>query len=306
MNTMNFYKNTLKIVALLLFGTLYAQQEPNYALYRYTMNAINPAYAAADGTTSLTSNFRSQWIDVQDAPETQTFFFQTPLTENLGIGLSIVNDNVFVENRTSFNVDFSYKLQLNESTNVFLGLKAGGRTYNVDQGGFSNFSFNAGQIDPAVANIDTGFRPNIGIGAYLVNDKYFISLSVPGLLLSERVNVDNGRVSIANERAHFYLSGGYNFDLSDKVEFRPSTMVRYVNGNGVAADMTAAFRYNQRFEAGVMYSTDSVWAGTIMFNLADWMDFGYAYGGSARSELSTFNDGTHEILVRFNFPKASN
>lgn len=304
MNTMNFYKNTLKIVALLLFGTLYAQQEPNYFLYRYTMNAVNPAYAAADGTTSLTSNLRSQWIGVDDAPETQTFFFQTPLAENLGVGLTIVNDNIFVENRTSFNVDFSYKLQLNESTNIFLGLKAGGRTYNVDQGGFSNFGFNNGQVDQAVANIDDGFRPNLGVGAYLVNDKYFLSLSVPGLLLSDRVNVENGRVSIANEKAHFYLAGGYNFDLSDMFEFRPSAMVRYVSGNPIATDLTAAFRYNQRFEFAGMYSTDSVWSGSIMFNLADWMDFGYAYGGSARSELSTFNDGTHEVLVKFKFPKA--
>lgn len=302
---MKFYKNTLKIVALLLFGTLYAQQEPNYALYRYTMNAINPAYAAADGNTSLTSNFRSQWVSVEGSPETQTFFFATPLTEKFGIGLSVVNDAVFVENRTSFNVDFSYKLKFNETTDIFLGIKAGGRTYNVDQNGFSNFNFNSGQIDPAVGNIDTGFRPDLGLGAYLSNDKYFISLSATNLLSSERIDVENNRVTTANGRVHLYLSGGYNFDLSDKFEFRPSALLRHVSGNPLSADMTAAFRYDKRFELGAMYSTDSAWAATLMFNLADWMDFGYAYGGSSRDELSSVNDGTHEILVRFNFPKAS-
>lgn len=304
-NTMKFYKNTLHIVALFLFCTLYAQQEPNYALYRYTMNAINPAYAAAEGNTSLTSNFRSQWSGVQDAPETQTFFFQTPLTEKFGIGLSIINDEVFVENRTTFNVDFSYKLKFNGSTDFFLGLKAGGRTYNIDQGGFSRFNFNSGQVDPAIGNIDEGFRPNLGVGAHLLNDKYFVSFSINGLLQSERLNIDDGRVTTANERAHFYLSGGYDFDLSDKFEFRPSAILRYVNESSLSSDFTVAFRYNKRFELGGMYSTDSAWAATLMFNLADWMDFGYAYGGSSRSELNDSNNGTHEVLVRFNFLKKS-
>ena len=103
MNTMNFYKNILKVGALLLFSTLYAQQEPTYALYRYSMNAVNPAYAAVNGESMLTTNLRSQWIDVDGAPETQTVFFSTPLTEKLGIGLTIINDAVFVENRTRRN-----------------------------------------------------------------------------------------------------------------------------------------------------------------------------------------------------------
>ena len=306
MNTMNFYKNILKVGALLLFSTLYAQQEPTYALYRYSMNAVNPAYAAVNGESMLTTNLRSQWIDVDGAPETQTVFFSTPLTEKLGIGLTIINDAVFVENRTSFNVDLSYKLKLNETSDIYLGIKAGARTYDIDRGRFGTFNFNNGQIDPSISNIDTGFRPTIGAGALLQNDKYFVSLSVPILLLSERVDINNGRVSAAGERAHIYLAGGYNFDLSDKFEFRPSTMVRAVGGLPLSADITAAFRYLEKFEVAGMYSTDDNWAASIMFNLADWMDFGYAYGGATRNQLNSINDGTHEVLVRFKFNGSNN
>ncbi len=298
---MKYFKNTLKIVMLLLVGTLYAQQQPNYALYRYTMNAINPAYAGADGMTNLTLNLRSQWVDVAGAPETQTAFFSTQLNDKIGLGMSIINDDVFVENTTSYNIDFSYKLQLNETSNLFLGLKAGGSSYNVRQRDLANLDF---PTDPALGNLDTGFRPNVGLGAYLVHDKYFVSLSVPRLLLSERVSVDNGRVTTADEKAHFYLSGGYNFDISDIVEFRPSTMVRYVGGAPLSADITAAFRFYERFELAPMYRTDGGWAGTLMFNLSDWMDLGYAYEGSSRDVLNNINDGTHEILLRFNFPKS--
>jgi len=295
---MNFYKNILKIVAILLFGSLYAQQEPNYSLYRYTMNVINPAYAGADGNTSLTSNIRSQWATVQDAPETQSFFYTQPIGNKIGIGLSIVSDQVFIESQTSFNIDFSYRLQVSEATNLFLGLKAGGSSYDIDRNNLANIGLPS---DPALSNIDTGFRPNFGAGAYLMHDKYFLSLSVPHILSSERIDKSEGRVTQATQEAHVYLSGGYNFDLSTNTEFRPSTMVRYVSGSPISLDLTAAFRFYNRFEIGASYRTDEAISGLLMLNVADWMDVGYAYESSTRDEISNNSNGTHEVLVRFNF-----
>ncbi len=305
MNTMKFYKNTLRIIAILLFGTLYAQQEPNYSLYRYTMNVINPAYAGADGNTSLTSSFRSQWISVQGAPETQSFFYSQPFGDKVGLGLSLVSDQVFVESQTSFNIDFSYRLQVSETANLFLGLKAGGSTYSVDRDDLFNLG---GQVDPALSNIDTAFRPNFGAGAYLLHDKYFLSLSVPRLFSNERIARASGRVTQATQEAHIYLSGGYNFNINENTEFRPSTMIRYVGGAPLSLDLTAAFRFYDRFEVGAAYRTDEAFSGLFMVNLADWMDIGYAYESSTRDEITSNSNGTHEILVKFNFKnrKASN
>ena len=300
MNTLKFFKNALKIVAILFFGTLYAQQEPNYTLYRYTMNVINPAYAGADGNTSLTSNIRSQWITVQGAPETQSFFYSQPIGDKIGVGLSLVADQVFVESQTGFNIDFSYKLQVAESANLFLGVKAGGSTYNINRGRLGNNGFDS---DPALNNIDTGFKPNFGAGAYLLHNDYFVSLSVPSILSSERIDEENGRVTQATEEAHVYLSGGYNFRINENTEFRPSTLVRYVSGSPISADITAALRLYNRFEFGAAYRTDQALSGLLMINLADWMDFGYAYESSTRDEISGVSNGTHELLVRFNFKK---
>ncbi|WP_370104047.1 type IX secretion system membrane protein PorP/SprF [Winogradskyella sp.] len=302
MKTMNFYRNTLIIIAILLFGSIYAQQEPNYSLYRYTMNVINPAYAGADGNTSLTSNFRSQWISVEGAPETQSFFYSQPIGDKIGVGISLVGDQVFIERQTSFNIDFSYRLQISEATNLFLCLKAGGNTYNIDRDNLANLGF---QPDPALSNLDTGFRPNFGAGAYLKHEDYFVSLSVPSILSSERIDESEGRITQATEEAHVYLSGGYNFALGANTEFRPSTIVRYVSGTPLSADITAAFRFYKRFEVGAAYRTDEAFAGLMMINIADWMDIGYAYESSTRNELSNVSNGTHEVLVRFNFKKKS-
>lgn len=296
---MKYFKNTLTIVAFLLIGTLYAQQEPNYSLYRYSMNVINPAYAGADGSTSLTANLRSQWVNVEGAPETQSFFFAKPLGKRVGIGASVVNDKVFVENRTSFSIDFSYMVPMSNETKLFLGLKAGGSTYDVDRGRLSNYPIFPG--DPALDNIDTGFNPNVGVGGYLMNEKYFISLSMPTLLLSQSINNKDGRVTYATDKTHVYLSGGYNFTVSDSVEFLPYTMVRYVGGSPLSVDINASFRFYSKLELGASYSTDKALTGLFVVDLADWAKIGYAYQGSTRSEVSGVSNGTHEILFRLNF-----
>ena len=296
---MRYFKNTLRIVVLLLFGTIYAQQEPNYSLYRYSMNVINPAYAGADGNTSITANIRSQWVNVQDAPETQSFFFATPLGKRVGIGVSVVSDKTFIEKQTSYNIDFSYQLPISDGTNLYLGLKAGGGTYDIDRNGLSNYSIFP--IDPAIENIDDGFNPNFGIGGYLVNDKYFISLSIPALLKTDSVDSDSGRVTYATSNAHVYFSGGYNFRLNDNTEFRPSTLIRYVSGAPLSLDITAAFKFFDSFEVGAAYRTDNAITGLMMLSLADWVNIGYAYDSSTVNEISDVSNGTHEILFRLNF-----
>ncbi len=295
---MKFIKNTLRIVVLLLFATVYAQQEPNYSLYRYSMNVINPAYAGADGNTSITANLRSQWVNVQDAPETQSFFFATPLGKRVGIGISVVSDQTFIEKQTSYSIDFSYQLPISDDTSIYLGLKAGGGTYDIDSNGLSNYSIFP--IDPAIDNIDDGFNPNFGIGAYLVNDKYFVSLSVPALLKTDSVDSDSGRVAYATSNAHVYFSGGYNFRLNDNTEFRPSTLIRYVSGVPLSVDITAAFKFFDKFEVGAAYRTDDAITGLMMLSLADWVNIGYAYDSSTVNEISDISNGTHEILFRLN------
>lgn len=298
MNKIKLNIYIIRIGVLLVFGSIYGQQQPNYALYRYTMNAINPSYAGSNGLTNLTVNIRSQWTNIEDAPKTETFFFSTPINERIGIGLSVINDQVFVERNTRFTADLSYKLQFNYNTQLFFGLKVGGSTYNINRNGLANLDL---VFDSALGNIDSGFKPNIGVGAHIINDNYFVSLSSPNLLIGDRIDVDNGRVRAESDNIHVYLTGGYNFEVSDMVEFRPSVMMRYVNGSPFSSDITAAFKYDKKIELGAMYRTDGGWAGTLMFDFIEWMDIGYAYEGSTRAQINDTSNGTHEFFIRFSY-----
>lgn len=296
-------KNTLLIfflsLSLLITSGLFAQQDPDNVLYRYTMNTINPAFAGADGTTSFTFDFRSQWQGIDGAPRTQKFFASIPLNQRVGVGASVVNDQTFIEQQTAVFADFSYKLQLSSNLDLFLGLKAGGNFFSVNADGLQTFN---AVVDPLLQN-QSKFNPNVGLGFLLKHENYFVSLSTPRLLSTSRLDEIDGVVTEATDELHLFLSSGYDFTIANEWLFKPSFLVRYVQGAPLSLDLTAAFEYNKIVEFGIAYRTDVAISGLALFNIADWITAGYAYDNSLRSELSGIDSGTHEVLIIFRLPQ---
>jgi type IX secretion system PorP/SprF family membrane protein len=283
--------------ALLLFGSaLFAQQESAFTMYRYHMNIVNPAYAGVDNETLIMGSIRSQWAGIEDAPETQAVSFGTTLGRNLGFGVSMVSDKTFIEKQTMLGVDFSYKLKISETTDLYLGIKAGGNFYDVNTSGLQTY---LPQSDPSLSSINH-FNPNVGVGALLKKQKYFVSLSVPKILNTERAKKDDAIVSVATDRPHVYLSGGYDFDLNQSLVLKPSTLLRYVNGAPISVDFNAMLQIQKNFEIGATYRTDKAFAGLVDFTISKRMMIGYAYEVSTRVELASARN-TNEFFVRFKF-----
>lgn len=275
--------------------TTHAQQQNYYAFYRQNMNIYNPAFAGAEGNTTLVGIYKSQWEGVKDAPESQAFSFGTYAGKRVGIGLSVVNDVTFVEEQMSVNADFSYVLPLSEQTNLFLGLKAGGNFYNLNVSGIETWSY---EVDPSLIGFSR-FNPNLGVGAYLKNGNYFISLSAPRIFATERAREEEGVFTTAADRPHFYLAGGYFFRLSSSLVLEPTTMVRYVKGAPVSVDVTAILRLEERFGIGAGYRTDKSLYVLTLIQVVDWLQAGYAYESALRSEITDVSSGSHELFVNF-------
>jgi type IX secretion system PorP/SprF family membrane protein len=294
--TMKRYINKFIVLFLIFTGTtLYAQQQNSYTFYRQNMNIVNPAYAGADGNTTFAGIFRSQWSGVKNAPEAQAFSFGTYSGKRVGVGLSVENDRTFVEQQTFVTADFSYRLPMNEQLDLFLGLKAGGNFYNVNTSELETWNY---EVDPSLVGLSR-FNPNVGVGAYLKHEKYYISLSAPKILETKRAREEEGIVTTAADRVHMYLSGGYDFRLNSTLELKPSVMLRYVDGAPVSVDFTALMNIHNNFEVGAAYRTDEAISGLALIKVIDWFDFGYAYESSLRSELQNVSNGTHELFVRF-------
>lgn len=293
---MKFYIKQLVVLGMVCFGiSSHAQQKNNYSFYRQNMNILNPAYAGADGKTVLTGSIRSQWQGVKNAPESQTFSFGTAMGKRVGLGLSVENDKTFVEKQTTVNLDFSYMLPLGANLDLFLGIKAGGNFYDVNSSGLNTWNYDT---DPSLENLSR-FNPNMGVGAYLKHKDFYISLSAPRIFETKRAKEEDGLVTTAADRLHYYLSGGYDLPLNDIFTLKPSIMMRYVQGAPLSTDLTALLNVDQKFEFGGSYRTDKAFTSLFYVNVLKWLQAGYAYENSWRSEISNVSGGTHEILVKF-------
>jgi len=282
---------------MMAVGTTSAQQDPNYTFYRFNMNLINPAFAGAMDKTNIGLNVRSQWASIEGAPETQSLIFGTPVGKNVGVGLSVINDKTFVENQTSVSLDFSYKLKLNEGNDLYFGIKGGFASYDVNTDGLMTYGI---QQDMSLMDIDGRFNPNVGAGLYLKNEKYFLSLSVPKILTPDRLEQSDGLARLGVEKVHLYLTGGYDFLLSENVIFKPTALLRYVSASPISLDLTTLVEFHERFGLGAAYRLDESVSGLFLFR-TDWFDIGYAYEIAVENPIRGSDKGTHEVMMQITF-----
>ena len=270
---------------------VFSQQESYYTLYRYNMNIINPAYAGALGKNVFAFTSRRQWSSMQDAPSTLAFSYSSERENNVGLGLSVVSDKVFIEQQTFAYVDFSYKLDM-ESTQLYLGLKAGGNFYSADPRALSTYS----PTDPAQQELSS-FNPNVGAGAFLKGEVFWASFSIPRLFNVKREN-DNLAVT-AKDRVHSYLGGGVDLPIGSGLLIKPSVMMRKVKGLPVSTDITGMLSWQNQFDVGISYRTSSAFGLLAVVSLGGF-DIGYAYETPTVSSLSQLNLKTHEVVLRIN------
>jgi type IX secretion system PorP/SprF family membrane protein len=289
----------IKILLLILVvqSNLYGQQESLLSFYREHLNLVNPAFVGVEGTTNVKSTFREQWTGIENAPSTQALSFMSPLGKQFSFGVSVVHDQVFIEKQTFVAVDFSYQVILNEKVDLFMGLKLGGNNYEVNTAGLKTYNI---EVDPSLASISR-FNPNIGVGFYLKHDKYYVSLSTPRFLNTERARNEEGFATVATDRSHFYLSGGYNFMLNEKFDLLPSMMVRYVNGAPFNTDFTLTSVYNSSLHFGATYRTNQSFAGFTKMKINKNIFIGYAYEYIMSSDLIGRANGSNELFLQYTF-----
>jgi type IX secretion system PorP/SprF family membrane protein len=288
------------LATLMIMGALLSkgQQDPMYTQYIFNLQTVNPAYVGYWQTIGLTAISRHQWVGLGGHPTTQSFSFQTPLrSQNVGIGLNIVADKVGLEKRLLVSFDYSYQVLLSEHTSLRFGLK----------GGFTNYSNNLteyGQTDnisdPVFqTNIENKFMPNVGVGLFLSSPRYFLSLSLPGIIENNyQSNANN--YSSKSELRHFFFAGGMMFDLSENVKFKPTFMTKTVAGSPFEYDLTANFLLAEKFWIGGMYRSGDSYGAIAQWIINKKLRLGYAYDFTT-TDLKNYQNGVHEIMISFEF-----
>jgi len=280
--------------------TGFAQQDAQYTQYMYNTININPAYAGSRGVMSIFGLHRTQWVGLDGAPVTNSFSLNTPIkNSNLGIGLSVVNDRIGPTSDNTLSADISYTIQVAEETKLSFGVKASGNIFNLDVNKLTPQQ----AADPNLQNFKNEFSPNFGAGVYLHSDKYYLGLSVPNFLEDSKYN-DND-VAVFQERMNFYAIGGYVFDLSPSIKFKPAFLTKLVTGAPLQVDASANFLFFDKLMLGAAYRWDAAVSGMAGFQVTDGLYIGYGYDMET-TKLRNYNSGSHEIFLRFElFSKVS-
>ena len=293
-------KHLLVTIFSFVCVVIYSQQDAQYTQYMYNTISVNPAYAGSRGVLSFTGLHRSQWVGLEGAPRTQTLSIHSPLGRQVGLGFSIVNDDIGPTNETYFDVSFSYTISTSDEGKLSFGIKGGGHLLDVD---FAKLNQYVDQLTTS-NNINDKFSPNIGAGVYYHTDKFYAGLSVPNFLetdhFDESSDSNEASTFIAKERINYYFITGYVFDLTENWKFKPAGLVKMVVGAPLQVDVSANFMYNERLRIGAAYRWSAAWSAMAGFQVTDGIMVGLAYDRET-TDLgnTTFNDGSFEVILRF-------
>ena len=283
----------LFMVISLVSVVLRAQQDPQYSMHYLNGMAIHPGYAGSLGGVSANVLYRNQWTSMDGAPKTfsanaQMRYFK----DQLGTGLVFFNDQTGVFSRSAVNVAQAYHVRLDELT-VSFGLQAS----------FQQFSGNLTATKPVEAG-DQAFAANVsksvlnfGSGVYAYSDKFWFGFSIPYFLKSKWSNgVEAVDPYLAN---HMFISGG-GVLRAGAFQFKPSMLVKksYQSPYSIEAGCTVyAF---SKFGLGTNYRFGDALAFIGEFQIDDNLRLAYGFERSV-SNLQAFNNGTHELMLRYHF-----
>jgi type IX secretion system PorP/SprF family membrane protein len=262
----------------------------------YNTLSINPAYAGSRDVFSAVALHRSQWLGFNGAPTSQTLSAHTPISDGkMGLGFNIVNDQIGITQQTDINAIYSYALEMSRYTKLSFGINAGVNLMNIDYRDLNIFDPNDPEFNN---NIENKVSPQVGLGALLYNDQYFVGLSVPSLLRNDRFSDNSIADATVRDRLHYYLTAGVVFDLTPTLKFKPSVLFRHVSGSPLLAELSSNFLINDRFTLGAAYRLNSAFSGLVGFQASDSILLGIAYDRDI-STFSSYNDGSLEFFVRF-------
>ncbi len=275
-------------------AAIFAQKEPQYTQYMYNIGSFNPAYVGTVETAEIAGLYRTQWSGIPGAPKTIRFGVNLPFTnEKTGLGFNVVNDQIGPVSQTFIDIAYSYQVSLSDETKLSFGINAGGSLFDLD---FSKGDF---EIDnePLLGTQEPGkFYPTAGIGTFLYAENWYLGVSVPNVLPNSLY--DEALASVIDDELQLNMIGGYVFEFSDALKFKPAFLLNYQKGIPLNANVSANFLMGNVFTLGAAYRLDNAVSGLAGFQISNGMFIGYAYDYNTNS-LGEFNQGSHEVILKF-------
>jgi type IX secretion system PorP/SprF family membrane protein len=259
--------------------------------YRDHELLLNPATVGVALQSQLSLGVYKQWTGIEGAPLSEVLQYQMPMAQNGGLGAWIYNDSYGVTDNLQAGVAYAHRIPVK---NNFLSFGLSFSALMLHESRVTGLNDPA---DPAFAEpAGSLFGFNAGFGAYYSGERFYAGVSVPQLLTSDiKDNSLHGGIDFA--RMQYYFTGGYRFDVAQKISLTPSALLELSGATDAGYEVMLTAAYNRRFELGAGWASPSqlqlMLGATLMKNLS----LRYRFAQNLRSG---YHAGTsHFIVLQF-------
>jgi type IX secretion system PorP/SprF family membrane protein len=266
-----------------------AQEDPLYAQYLNNPFVLNPAYAGLNNLFNGAATYRKQWGGFEGSPSTASVTAHSSLVDNrMGLGIMFVQDKTGSTKNTEGYAVYAYRLHINQ-THLSFGL----------QGGFINFRDENALLNPFDPN-DPAFNGNqnfskfsFGAGVILNSERFFVGLSVPRML-KPTATVDDVTTELYSQ--HVYLMGAYVFYLTERFRFKPSVLLKGVQGAPLSTDLNLSFNLDETYTLAAFTRNLNTYGVLTQIKFGGAYRFAYAFEVPTNKSVGT-RYNTHEITL---------
>jgi type IX secretion system PorP/SprF family membrane protein len=287
------------LLVFLLFNSVFvfAQQDPLFTQYMFNKLVVNPAYAGSQEMATIDLLNRYQWVGIEGAPKTLTLSAHTVTDNNkVGLGIYVYRDELGPTVDQGVMGTYAYRIETQRGY-ISMGI----------QGGFKYFDYDWNIINtqyPDELFLPQEVRkitPDFNVGFYYQTNRFFAGISSKQLLENEfGVAKVDGKNTFSRLSRHFYVMSGFALPINDKIVFRPSALIKYVQNSPVQADFNASFLFSDIFWVGASFRFDKAVTFLTEFSLTKNIRLGYSFDLYV-NELQFYNKGSHEIRLGFDF-----
>lgn len=298
-------KNTrILFFSLLLAASANAQELTIPQLSQYIADnpfLMSPTYAGVGDHIKVRLNGLTQWVGIEDAPDTQTLAADARIGNRSGIGMLLYNDSNGETKQRGSRVSFAHHLTLDRYEDEFLSF---GISYNFNQFRIDIENFRNNN-DPTVTDDRATTNHNFDLGVLYRYDKFYFSANASNIL-NKDLSVFNP-VFEPNTLRNYYVYSGYRFmKKNSSIEFEPSVFFQWFESDGRSVtDLNGKFRFHDfedYYYLGLTYRFLNDQIGTPLYiaPIAGMKKSNFYFGYSYQvitNEILGYSTGTHVVTV---------
>lgn len=263
---------------------------------------MSPTYAGIGDHIKIRINGLTQWVGIEDAPDTQSLAADARLGNRSGLGMLLYNDSNGETKQRGARVSFAHHLTIDRYDDEFLSF---GVSYNFNQFRIDIQNF-VDNNDPNVTDDRSTTNHNFDVGLMYRKDKFYISANASNVLPKDLTKFDTQFEP--NKLRNYYVYTGYRYSKSknSNFEIEPSVFFQWFESDGRSVtDVNTKFRwydFEDYYYAGITYRFlndqigDPLYIAPIVGLKKNNFYFGYSYQ-VILNEILGYSTGTHVVTL---------